>query len=326
MATTEPFEDMERRQPAELVTLYELEPEVRDVIVEGSNDKAFFDWYLSQIDHRGNLIRVYAVGDRVYLPDGEVLDGGHTAGERGRVVRLAEILNDLAPDCTSALMIADSDYASIALDKKPEIPGLFFTDYASLESYTLSDHVIDKLLRVVFAAPAEISAPMVLRAIKDPLTASFLIGACLREADTGAAISPKAVDRIPLATPCPDDVIREVFRISLKEKAREISVDNLTRRYGELRKSVTDDFRNFVRGHDIAHFVVKFLKENCKRVFTKEDGRRRGLQSPELLEIALMSCLEYQKLRSEKLFAAVELWLSRASATESEPPGAAACA
>ncbi|MGW6744521.1 hypothetical protein ACWGDX_27975 [Streptomyces sp. NPDC055025] len=323
---TDPFEDMERRQPAELVTLYELEPEVRDVIVEGSNDKAFFDWYLSHIKHQGKLVRVYAVGDRAYLSDGEVLDGGYVAGERGRVARLAEVLNNLAPDCTSALMIADSDYASIALDKKPEIPGLLFTDYASLESYTLSNHTIDKLLRVTFAAPAEISASILLQAIKDPLTASFLIGACLREANTGSAISPRAVDRIPLASPCPPDVIREVFRISLQGKVKEFPVDNLTQRYEELKKAVTDDFRNFARGHDIAHFIVKFLKENCKRVFTKEEGRRRGLQTPELLELALMSCLEYQRLRSEKLFADVELWLSGSSATESEPPEAAACA
>ncbi|MGC0383263.1 hypothetical protein [Streptomyces sp. SAI-129] len=324
---TNSFEEMERRQPAELVTLYELEPEVRDVIVEGNNDKAFFDWYLSQVDHRGNLVRVYAVSDRVHLPDHEVTEGGHLAGQRGRVIRLAEILHDLAPACRSAIMVADSDYASIGLDKKPDIPGLLFTDYTSLESYTLSPGVIEKLLRVTLSAPEEVTAPMLLSAIERPLVATFLIGACLREAKTGVTTSPKATERIPLASTCPITVVREVFRISLQAKVKEFSIDQLIGRYEELEKTVKDDFRDFVRGHDIAPFIVKFLKAHCKRVFTREEGRRRGLQSPEMLELVMMSCVDYQSLRSEKLFSSIELWLAVDQITiDTEPPEATACA
>ncbi|MGW3804462.1 hypothetical protein [Streptomyces clavifer] len=304
------FEEMERRRPAELVMLYELEPEVRDVIVEGNGDKAFIDWFLSEADDNGKLIRVYPVSDRVYIPDSEVIESGYMAGERGRVIRLAEILQDIAPRCDSALLIADADYASIGLDKKPRLPGLLFTDYASMESYVLSELVIEKLLRVVLSAPGEITARTLIQEIRQGLVASFIIGACLRESKSGKAISPKAPDKIPLAVPCPTETVREIFRISLQDEYRHYSLDALVDRYNELQKMVSDDVRHFARGHDIGSFIVKYLKVRCKKVFTREEGKRRGLQLPELLELVLMSCLEHSKLGQERLFQNIERWLS----------------
>jgi len=38
----------DRHKVEELVALYELEPTIRDVYVEGETDEAFFEWFLAQ--------------------------------------------------------------------------------------------------------------------------------------------------------------------------------------------------------------------------------------------------------------------------------------
>ncbi|MFC4034048.1 hypothetical protein ACFO3J_21590 [Streptomyces polygonati] len=302
-------DEMELRQPAELATLYELEPDIRDIIVEGYNDKSYVDWFLSHVDNHGLLIRTYPVGDRVYITDSDVSDAGYLTGARGRVIYLAQLLVDIAPDCHSALLIADADYASIGLDSSPRIPGLRYTDYASLESYALTEKVLEKMLRVVFSAPDSITGRDLIAEIRPGLEAMFLISVCLRETNVGVSVSAKAVDHVPLGVECPKDAVVEIFRTSLRENIRAHKPADLWNRFVELRKLILEDIRSFSRGHDIAVFIVKFLKRKCPRVFTKEDGRRRGLQDSSLLELALMSCLEYDEIRNEALFLHIEQWL-----------------
>ncbi len=70
-----------RTPPSELRVLYEVQPDVRDVIVEGRVDRRLVSWYLHE--RGGGRARVYAVDDRI----DSVLD---LAGLQSRQARLRD--------------------------------------------------------------------------------------------------------------------------------------------------------------------------------------------------------------------------------------------
>lgn len=100
-----------RKKLAELRTLYELEPNLRDIYVEVVADKAFYSWYLEETGKANTSI--YPI-DAVEVGKDVLEDRGLTEGNRSRVVALALELDEVFPETLPYVMcIADKDFDAI---------------------------------------------------------------------------------------------------------------------------------------------------------------------------------------------------------------------
>ncbi|MFC9478869.1 hypothetical protein [Streptomyces griseus] len=302
--------DIPRRTVDELITLYTVEPEVRDIYTEGRSDKNFLQAHV--IDFTNNpLCTAYAVSDRVDIPDGVLIQAGIMVGARGRIQWLAEQLAARIPNHDSVKLIADRDFASVGADDSSDIHGLIYTDYSSMEAYALNESTISKLLGAALGVPQHVSAGKVLVAIKSTLVALFLIRLCLRESKTGVRIPPKTLTKWDVDKHSKDSVIA-AFRASLQtlsaDERNGVTLESLVTRYEMYEEKVGGDVRNFSNGHDISLAIILYLKTHCGHVFNSDV--RRPFQSPKVFEVLLMSCIERRVLLKEPLFKELTTWAS----------------
>ncbi|MCZ2527769.1 hypothetical protein [Streptomyces sp. HB2AG] len=302
-------DESERRTVEELITLYELHPEIKDIFVEGRSDRNFLESHLPE-DTDEILVKIYAISDRVAIPDGELIAEGLLTGERSRVLWLAQQLSKRMPEHSSAAFVVDKDFASLEADTSTNVHGLQYTDYSSMEAYALSERPISKLLRVSLGAPPYITASSLISAIKPALVSLFLIRLCLRESGTGAKIPAKILAKWELDELLPQRLV-EIFRTALHQlpvnERGSATAESLCAQYVEYKGKVEDDFRHFVNGHDVSRVIVRFLKLECSSVFNSES--RRAFQDPAVLEVLLMSCVETVDLNSERLFRVLGDWV-----------------
>jgi hypothetical protein len=301
-------EDIYRRTVEELITLYEVAG-VRDIFVEGRSDRNFLGEILLSGEN-SSLCQIYAISDRVSIPDGELISAGLLVGERGRIIWLAGRLAQSIPQHSAVALVADKDFASLQADVKDEIHGLLYTDYSSMEAYALNDLTLSKLLRISLNAPEYVTPASLISAIKPMLTSLFVLRLCLRDSQTGVTIPPKL-----LAKWDPDDnsedKIREVFRLALQSipssERNGHTVDSLYSQYVAHKEAIGEEFRDYVNGHDVSLAIVRFLKSECAQVFNS-DGRR-PLQVPEVLEVVMMSCVDKAHLEAEPMFQKLRRWV-----------------
>ncbi|GAA2841886.1 hypothetical protein GCM10010441_77480 [Kitasatospora paracochleata] len=300
----------ELRKPDELAMLYELEPEVRDIIVEGKGDKNFYEWFISEGQMNG-LVKVYAAADRVYLPDSELIENGMIAGERNRVLRLSNLLSTMKVSPSSVRLVIDMDLGSIGLDPVSENPYLLYTDFSAVELYAFNEKTIFKLLRVGLGAPDDVTAKDLIESIQPALVALFIIRACLRESRIGAKMPPNAIEGV---YGCNDlhGAAGEVFRLALDRVPRQrregVTRESLLADFCRLEEMVQGDVRHFINGHDISVAIIHYVKLRCRSVFNAEG--RRVLQAAPVLEILLMGLVDRDGLKSYPLFSSITAWLT----------------
>ncbi len=136
-----------KRHIDEIIAIYDLEKSIKDIYVEGSSDKSFFQW----ITGAGleTKLEIYAVDD-ICVPD-EILDkyGLDKGSNRNRIIAAAIAISEALPDSDNSMFIADKDYANY-LKENVSSHLLRFTDYNSLELYSLNEEVIRKLMALVY--------------------------------------------------------------------------------------------------------------------------------------------------------------------------------
>ena len=93
----------------ELVAEYRLQPNCRDLFVEGTHDRNFFNWFFTSVGI-GNKPRVLEI-NAVNVPPKLVARYGLEPSERSRVIALAKQFEErLDQRMTSASCIIDSDF------------------------------------------------------------------------------------------------------------------------------------------------------------------------------------------------------------------------
>ncbi|MBU1633336.1 hypothetical protein KJ762_02365, partial [bacterium] len=96
-----------RRTLEEIHALYQVEPELRDLYVEGSSDKCFFDWYIESTGEAN--VTVYPI-ELIDIPD-EILQK-HSLPSGSNKARLIALSYEVAssPAAAGVMCIADRDY------------------------------------------------------------------------------------------------------------------------------------------------------------------------------------------------------------------------
>ena len=272
----------------ELIVLYRLEPSLKDIYVEGINDKNLIEWVLSA--HNIKDIRVYSI-DGVEVNDDILKRHGLNKGSnRSKVLALSAELAQSLPVTRKIVCIADRDQE----DYLPSNLGncfLEFTDYNSIELYLLKSSVIRKFISLVLGGFPISEDRLIAQAIPilEDLYILRLAGQVLNWNMEWIPFTKKYVK------------ITEEFSFDRERFQKAYLLKNgkwhrkavFEAKVEKLRSMLKDDFRLRLRGHDLMellYYVVK--KRKTSRKFGDVDTFRG----------AFMGCLELSELSSERLF------------------------
>lgn len=275
-----------------LLVLYDLEPGLRDVYVEGRTDVGLLRWYL---DERGIEAQVYAIDDRVEISATELGSLGLDIGARGRVIGLSIVAERaLGKDQQGITCVADADYARLTGPMPRERSCLLFTDSASLECYVLQPRPLNKLLRMALHLPTSVIAEDVLEALVPALLDLQCARAVLFAFDISCIDGVVKLCTLRVGASAAD--IRKVVQKSMGRVAKAehpLAVDDVVAWAHELRSTMQLG-NQFGRGHDIALMLSSFL------------GLKGAVANPEALEAAMRASLEVVDLQEKPLFLGLE--------------------
>jgi uncharacterized protein DUF4435 len=276
----------ERRTIEELIARYELEPTLRDVYVEGYSDSLFFRWFLQKSD-ASNVV-VYEI-DSVRIDTQTVLKHRLEVGNRGRLIAFALEVDRRITHPHQVTCIVDRDYDA-PLQREFSVGVLLFTDYTSLELYSFNESTLTKFLSIVARTMPE--RPVILLGkfcsilhetffirlvnIKLELNAEWFEFTRCCEFRKGSLEFDSAEFVKRYLNKNGLHAIREVFDQTLQE----------------FRGTITDEPRDFIRGHDFAVLLAYYLKQITGDQF----------YAPEMVEGSLLGCVEYEDLLNEKMF------------------------
>ncbi len=272
----------------DIVALHELVgSEMQEVFVEGLQDKYFFEHFL--IESGFPDVGVYEVAT-VDVPTSEVLKRGLEDGNKGRVVTLACLLDDEV-EVNEVVCIADADFDHIK-EATYSCSLLLLSDYTSLELYAFNERAMGKVLRLV-ASGFPKRADVVMRQIRQPLEAAFLIRMANQELSLGCAV-PEVHDF------CEYDIKNEEIRFREKDfittmlrlRPKDKLQDKIKAFVHEHQQRLKSDPRYQIHGHDFSRFVSWFIRQH------------NGFKAihPTTIPSSLTACIECTWLKTESLF------------------------
>lgn len=273
----------------ELVTLYHLHPELRDMFVEGDSDQGFLQWFTTA--QGCHDVAIYPVSV-VEIPEEKILAYGleYPDNRRSEVIALALEVERECTDQIRATFIADADAARIGMDSfRGSL--LFFTDYTSIEMYAFKVGVIEKLLRIT-RPRLKLSGREVLEAITPILQTLFALRMANKDLRWGLSwLSFERCAKLRSGRVTFD--LKEYIARYLNTGGKRKELAEFNQKLEEIRRKFTDDPRNQIRGHDFVDVLAWFLLKS---------GKGSDNIDPDTLSRMLMIQLTPEELRAEPLF------------------------
>ncbi len=280
----------EKKTTDELVSLYELEPELKDVYVESPQDKSLLDSFLRKC-HK-NKIAVYTA-DEFHVPDTELAARGLAINSsRSKLLWLSQALAEAPEINASVLCVADRDYEDFLPSSVEANPFLALTDYNSLESYVLDDGALSKFISIALGRPPAEYATLRRRLVK-ALKEIFFIRLANESLEWGMTwVKPRRYisvrrDYIEFDR---DSFITAYLLRNTRGGARGEFEDMIT----QLKANSPADDRHLIRGHDlmeVLHYAAKKLLQSSRKV-----------GDAEFFAGALLASLEAEDLKQFGLF------------------------
>lgn len=237
----------------ELITKYELEPDLDDVYVEGSYDKEILDAALKHL----NIQRpVYEI-DTVEISADVLESYGFTDGQRQRVIVLSKLLS--LGQNTPVRFLADKDFDDL-LGVRHVGDGLVFTKYNDIESVFFSEDKVRNLIEGAGSAKIKLW-DVVHRNIEDAVRKIAAVRIALRDLN----INIKLSDISKSITIENDSLVCDVKDIC----TRTCGSSSAIKIVGEVEKSAnkwlailsSKDLRLSTRGHDYTFVMAYVIKK-----------------------------------------------------------------
>ena len=127
----------------DLIAIYEFEPNLRDIYVEGESDADILKWL--SLSFKTKNTKVYCISnvqvDSDLVPEDE-------SGNRGRVIGLAnELTKESSSYSKNILCVIDKDFDDF-LDKNHDSEYIKCTDYANMEMYLYNKIDLQKFFEI----------------------------------------------------------------------------------------------------------------------------------------------------------------------------------
>ena len=125
-----------RREPRAVILAHKLDPERREVYVEGRSDKLFLLWIAGDDLHKDALIREISAIE---------FSDNIAGGEKGRLLHFAELVKETG---LSIRFFSDADYDRL-LDRITALPSnVTLTDGRDIEAYFLREDCFEKIVNL----------------------------------------------------------------------------------------------------------------------------------------------------------------------------------
>jgi len=286
------MEAAEKRSLKEVITLYTLHPEFRDVYVEGITDRLVVDRFLSK-----NKIKNFQVLeiDDIDFSEQYSANPSLRRNNKKKIVSLSEELEkEFLSNLKGVSCIADKDFD----DLTGEIINnsyLIYTDFSCFDMYLFNVNVVRIFYKTVLRT-FPIRPQKTLAELGKVLTEKYFIRLALKEKGSikdEATITDlkKSVD-IDKKT----GVIRFDSKIHLKKVLHNNNLQKNVDDYLECieahKGKSSNEVRNCIRGHDFIHLFYIYINK------IKNDIKL----SEEMLERSLFQCIDYSELAKEPLF------------------------
>lgn len=282
--------EIDKRKIDELITLYELEPNIRDIYVEGSFDKCLIEWFLGK--HNQASCAVYEI-DTVDISADLLFDEGLVDNNRSRVIFLALYLCRCLPTSKNLTCIADRDFDALLNQGNFECESLLFTDYTSMDIYLINEAILEKFFRLVIRVP-ELTAKDAINNLSHTLEQLFLIRAANQVLELNMEwLGFERCCKVKAGKiyfQAEDFVQRYLNKNSkLPEKEKFISKIN------ELSINDLSDIRHKIRGKDFIELLCLYIKDHLSKI-------RQKFSDSEVVRGSLLGCLDADLLSQEYLF------------------------
>ena len=279
-----------RRTIEEIITRYQLEPDLRDLFVEGPRDRDIYRWYLRQCGYRD--VSVFQI-DTVEVTRTTLDFHGFGNGNRARLVALAfELDTQFEAVLQFVRCIADSDFDFI-LGFHGDKPHLLYTDYTSVDLYTFEEQLLKRVLCLGFTH-SEARVESLMESITPILMEMFIIRAANGRLDWGMTL--------PDFTRCCEihgsriNFDRDVFVnrcLDSNAKRRDrATFDNVC---AELEAVQLSDPRKGIQGDDYFELLGWYLRH--------QSGWRGYTRGERSIMTVLLPALDDRLLSKEGLFA-----------------------
>ena len=292
------MEDEKRRKLDELVTLYELEPSLHDVYVEGLTDKSIIQWFLDKSNLDTKNCAVYEI-DTVDIPTDQLFALGLNDSNRSRVIFLAFQLQSLSEgSLPPVICIADKDFDNLIASSHIESELLLFTDYTSIDMYLFDSNIIEKFLKLALRKD-DLEAVNILENIYPSLEEMFLLRAANQSLSYGmkwllSGALKGCFKKIRKGAPLEFDLNDFVDKY-LNKNNRTSEKSAFLDKVNELRNKNISEIRNKIRGHDFIQLFCWYIEP-----YLPQD--KKGFSNPEIVFSTLLCCLDVNYLMQEKLF------------------------
>jgi len=285
----------EKRCINEILCLYELEPDLRDVYVEGVTDYLVIERFVSK--YKIDNVRIIEVDDidfnGIYSEYPDI-----KCNNKKKLLALGDKLSKLYDDTLNGIsIIVDKDFDEIR-DSIANCKYILYTDYNSLELYLFEPNIIDIFYKNILRR-FPFDARQTLDLLGPVLVDKFLIRLALEI--KGPYDSDKITDL------CKSVEINKktgAIIFDLKKHLHKI-LNNLriTKECGEFnniieesRKKLSKDIRNNIRGHDFIHLLFTYIDRIKNNIGLTED----------VCERSLFQCIDFSNLRGSELFSKIE--------------------
>lgn len=276
----------------DLVTEYMLHTDRRHLYVEGRDDRVVLEWFLESVSVSN--VRVLEI-DSVEITAEDLRRHGLNEGMKSRVFVLARDLDNALPETTSqVLCIVDADFDYL-LDRIENNRFLAYTDGTSLEMYAFSKAVLKRVLRLGFRDP-DSDPERILDALYGILREVFVTRAANEALQLGLEWLPfEKRCKIQADGTIAFDVDRFV-QDYLSKNGALAGREEFSRCREKLLTRTTNSQLRYIRGHDYAHLLARYLRATCR---TRET---RDLARGEAIIRVLFVALDPEEMQSAPLF------------------------
>lgn len=279
------MQEDERRTIEELITRYEFEPGLKDIYVEGIEDKDILEGMIEEYKITG--VSVYEISS-IYVP----AELGEENNNRTRLIKLS--MKFVGAFCGKSLCLAciiDSDFNYISGHSENNI-FLYVTDYANIEMYFFSTRIFEKLNKQCLGGRMGITTQMINNSMLPILQSLFII----RYINSSSAWRMECLSFEKL--------------ISFKNGRLNFNREEYIKRYLNKNRRLTEiaDFQNkieqvsipdgfdprcFIHGHDFLNLLRYMLNNICGRKIYEKN---------EVVFNLLRACADYKDLGQEQMF------------------------
>lgn len=270
-----------KQQIVDLVTEYLLHTGRKDLFVEGMEDRSVIEWFLESVSISG--VRVLEI-DCVEITAEDLRRHGLNEGNKSRVLVLArEFINTLPETASQVLCVVDADFDYI-LNRIETNRFLAYTDGTSLEMYAFSEAALKRVLWLGFRDSSS-NAALILDTLYGVLKEIFVIRAVNESLQLG-------MKWIPFERRCKMETDGKItFNIEkfigdyLRKNGQTARLEEFDRCRNDLLSLELSSRWRWIRGHDFAHLLARYIRGIVRTKEAKEAAR--GEAAIRMLFVAL---------------------------------------